>query len=130
MGYTTNFNGVLKFTKELTAKQLAKLNSYLGEENKQVTNGYIDLKLNDDFTGLLFNGAEKSYDMEGQVNFIIDEMKKEYPDFSLEGGFLAQGEEIGDIWELIFKNGQAVKKEISLPGTPIKCPHCGRHFNA
>ena len=35
MGYTTNFKGELKFTKELKASELAKLSSMLGEDCRE-----------------------------------------------------------------------------------------------
>jgi len=136
MGYTTNFKGILEFTKELTAKQLALLNKILGEdcrdhpEWKNAKDLYvIDLELNDDFSGLQWTGAEKTYDMDKLVNVVTHEMRRQYPDFCLKGKLLAQGEEIDDRWELcIGREGMAYKKELKLKGKKVKCPHCEETF--
>jgi len=45
---------------------------------------YIDYCLLEDFSGIEWNGSEKSYDMVDKLNFVLDEMRKEYPEFSLE----------------------------------------------
>jgi len=134
MGYSTELRGELKFKNELTASQLAKVKTFLGEDGREHPEwgkpdlDYIDLELLDDFTGLKWSGAEKTYGMVDGVNLIITEMKKAYPDFELEGKFLAQGENIEDRWELVIENGVAVKKELSLDGKKIECPHCGEVF--
>ncbi len=134
MGYTTTFKGVLKFTNEVTNKQLQKLKTFLGEDCRQHpewghTNlTYIDLALTDDFEGLQWDGSEKTYDLETKVNIIIEEMKKDYPDFGLEGKLLAAGEDIEDRWWLTIEGGVAVKKDIQLTGKRITCPDCGHGF--
>lgn len=120
MGYTTRFEGVLKFKNEITAIHLRKLNTILGEDCRdhpewKATNlYYINLEVNDDYTGLQWNGAEKTYDMPDLVNVVIDQMQKEFPDFQLEGQLLAQGEKVGDIWTLVIENGRAVRREIAI----------------
>ncbi len=134
MGYSTDFKGELKFTNELTIGQLAKVNSFLQEDcrdhpewgNKELY--YVDLELLPDFSGLKWNGAEKTYGMVEIVNMIILNTRKEMPDFGLKGKFLAQGEDIDDRWELIFENGLAIKKELPQKVDKITCPHCEQHF--
>ena len=138
MGYNTEFRGELKFKKELTASQLAKISSFLGEDGRDhpewcANLSYINLELNADFSGIQWNDTEKTYDMVGCVNLIIREMVKICPDFELEGKFLAQGEDIDDRWNLIIENGMAVRKELSVKGKKIErkkieCPHCGEVF--
>ena len=67
MGYTTKFIGELKFTREMTAPQLAELISILGEDCREhpewnATDLYhIDLELNGQCDGLRWNGMEKTY---------------------------------------------------------------------
>lgn len=63
MGYTTNFKGELKFTKELKASELAKLSSMLGEDCREHPEWdyegplyYIDLELLEDFSGIKWDG--------------------------------------------------------------------------
>jgi len=134
MGYSTDFKGVLEFTKELKAKELAFLNTFLGEDAREhpewgesIT--YIDLKLTDDFSGIKWNGAEKTYDMDKAVNLIIRQMKARFPDFGLKGQLVAQGDRAGDHWLLVIgKDGLAHKQEIPVLGQEITCPHCNETF--
>ena len=134
MGYTTKFGGVLNFKTELTGSQLAYLNTILGEDCRdhpewKAPNLYaIDLELTEDFSGIRWNGAEKTYDMDELVNVVIRLMKEKYPTFELTGKFVAQGEDIDDRWELIITNGIAEKVKIIPNGTKVKCPHCEQYF--
>ena len=140
MGYTTTFKGVLKFKDESKASELALISQFLGEdirdhdewernkwaEKLQYT---IDLELIDDFSGLEWNGTEKSYEMIAQVNYLITQMRKKNPSFALEGKLLAQGEDIDDRWELrIGENGLAYEKKLKVTGRKIVCPHCEGEF--
>ena len=133
MGYSTEFKGVLKFKKELFSSELAKLNKFIngndlwefGYKKEDYKWRYIDLKLTDDFSGLMWNGAEKTYGMEGSVNFLID---KSGIDLQLEGEFLAQGEDYDDRWRLIIKDGRALKIVIPKTGEKVTCPLCNGVF--
>jgi hypothetical protein len=132
MGYTTQFKGELKFTRELTGSELAKLKSMLGQDCRNhpewdAGNGlyYIDLALLDDFSGLKWDGSEKTYNMDCLVNVVIKEMRKTVPDFSLTGKLVAQGEDIDDRWELLIgEDGLAIRKNTPPSGAAIICPHC------
>lgn len=139
MGYTTEFDGVLKFKTELTTSELRALNSYLGEdvrEHKDWTEGiddaeymsYVDLKVTDDFTGIKWDGSEKTYGMVSLVNMICKEMKKIKPDFELIGELQAQGEEASDRWILRMVDGVATEVKLIPTGELIECPHCGEEF--
>lgn len=120
MGYTTTFKGILKFKKELNASQL----SYLKNMIEETKDREMDIELSKDFSGLQWNGTEKTYDLIKDINFIINNMKEKYSDFELIEKLKAQGEEFDDIWELIIKDGKAVKKELIVTGKEITCPHC------
>lgn len=138
MGYSTEFKGELKFTKPLTSTALGHLNAFLDKDRRDIgldgdemyTNGYgtywehIDYVLLDDFSGIQWNGAEKSYDMEHIANFLIDTMKEKFPDFGLTGKMVAQGDDPDDRWELVIKDGYAVKVKADGSVAEI-CPHCG-----
>lgn len=134
MGYNTQFNGELKFNSDLTGKQLAKIKSFLDEDcrdhpewgREDLT--YIDLQFLDDFSGLKWNGAEKTYDLADKINVIIDEMKKEFPDFSLSGKLLAKGEDIDNNYWIEIVDGHAVNIPIDIIHNTIICPHCGKKF--
>lgn len=136
MGYCTSFMGELKFTKELTAKELAAVKSFCGEDcrdhpewegSEDLT--WIKLELLDDFSGIKWSEVEKTYNMTECVNLIIINMKKKYPDFGLTGKLIAQGEEIGDLWELVIgEDGLAIKVKTPPSGTKIECPQCEEEF--
>lgn len=135
MGYTTKFTGELRFTSEATASQLAELNTILGEDCREhpgwatTDAGYIDLELNDDFTGIRWNGAEKTYEMVECVDVVIRQMRKKWPDFGLSGSMAARGEDVDDRWVLtIGEDGFAHKKKIALTGKVVVCPHCEERF--
>lgn len=134
MGYTTTFKGVLQFEKELTTTQLKKLAQYLGEDIREHPEWgkhdltYIDLVLTKDFAGLEWDGSEKTYDLVDKVNLILDQMRKEYPDFNLTGSLNAQGEDSDDRWTLKIVNKKAVKEDIPLATDEIICPDCGHLF--
>lgn len=134
MGYTTNFEGEFKFKEELTGSQLAKIKSFLGEDCRdhpewgRTDLTYIDLELLEDFSGLKWDGSEKTYDLVDKINLIIIEMRKEIPDFDLTGKMSAQGEEIDDKYEIIIKDGLAVQVDIKPSGTKVLCPHCKESF--
>lgn len=120
MGYTTKFKGELRFKKQLTVQQLAALSNILGEDSRDHPEWNernfidIDLELTKDYTALQWNGAEKSYNMQGQINLIIRLMQQDDNDFGLEGALLAQGEEIGDVYKIAIENNIAVVHEIKI----------------
>ncbi len=59
MGYTTRFKGVLKFKTEPTVKELAHLKKVMATD---FPDGYCDLVITDDFTGLEWDThTEKTY---------------------------------------------------------------------
>lgn len=141
MGYDTTFTGALFFTRELMASELAILRNFLDvdcrdhpewEYDKDKSDlTYIDLNFNDDFTGLCWNEAEKSYDMVAKINLVIRNVKKKIPDFELRGVMYARGEEVGDVWKIVFdETGKAVSKEIPLEDDEevLTCPNCENRF--
>lgn len=135
MGYSTDFLGTLTFTKELTAGQLATIKAMCGEDCRDHPEWeaedlyYMDIELTDDFTGLKWNGAEKTYGLEEIVNVVIKEMRKVWPDFGLSGSLSAQGEDVEDRWSLtIGDDGMAHKVPVVLTGKIVTCPHCAGRF--
>lgn len=135
MGYSTDFTGELKFSEELKAGQLAFLNTILGEDCRDHPEWDvekdlygIDLDLLEDFSGLVWNGAEKTYDMDKLIETVIKVMRTRWPKFSMDGKLLAQGEDIDDRYE-IHVNGERVEiKNVVIEGTKITCPHCEEQF--
>lgn len=137
MGYNTRFTGTLKFTHELSVPQLKRLNEFFGEDPRDHPSwaahrdiGYIDLKLAADYSGIEWDdGTEKTRGLEHAVNFILQEMRAEWPEFGLTGSLLAQGEDVEDRWQLVIgEDGQASKQKIAVTGTRVKCPNCSHKF--
>lgn len=137
MGYSTQFAGELLFTTEATASQLARLNQILGEDKRDhedwpIEDGYwyhVDLELTKDFTGIKWDGMEKTGDMVAIVNTVLALMRQEWPDFGLSGRMDAQGEEVGDVWALVVEAGGVAQKiELLLEGRRVECPHCEEEF--
>ncbi len=135
MGYSTQFNGELRFATEATASQLAALNEILGEDCRDHPDWnasglyHVDFKLTDDFSGIEWDGSEKSYEMHKIANVIIRQMRKRWPDFGLTGQMSAQGEDIEDRWVLcIGDDGFAERRDVAIVGTTVKCPHCAERF--
>lgn len=119
MGYSTDFDGVLRFKKPVTEEQIKKLTPFLGADCREhpewktpgIDLTWIDLELDDELapTGLCWNGSEKTYDLVEKVNLIINEMRKDWPDFGLEGELEASGEDPSDLWKLKMVDGVATK---------------------
>ncbi len=119
MGYSTDFTGDLKFTCAMTPEMLERLNVICGEDVRDHPDWkvpqdkygpafyHVDIEPTSD--GITWNGSEKSYCMEKQVQFAIDWMKIEYPDFGLVGVMEAQGEDIGDHWFLVADYDKAME---------------------
>lgn len=139
MGYNTIFTGELKFTNDLTGKELGHLTTFLGEDARDHKEwkvdedafNYIDLRLLKDFSGIQWDDeTEKTYGFVEQVNFIIKEMRKIQPNFGLEGIITAQGEDYDDRWMLkVGKKGHAYEEKITLKGKKVTCPNCEEDFN-
>ena len=144
MGYSSTFKGTLKFKEELKGSEIAYLETFLGEDRRDI--GYeddskvyeigsddywyhIDLEFNKDYTGLKWNESEKSYGMPAIINFLLKRLKEQFKkDFILTGKMTVQGEEIDDRWQLIMVKNKAIKKDIKIVGDKITCPHCEEEF--
>lgn len=138
MGYTTKFNGVLKFKEDPSIQQLRDLQNILGEDIREHKDwavdqsafcSYIDLEVTEDFDGIRWDGSEKSYGMWECVNVVIREMRKKWPEFGLAGSLIAQGEDSDDQWLLeINDEGWAIKRDVPPIGIKVRCPSCGHKF--
>jgi len=137
VGYSTDYKGELRFTRELKASELAAVRAVLGEDirdhkdwpTNQPYLTYMDLELTDDFGGLKWNGAEKSSPMDGLVNTLINVVRRTVPDFGLAGELHAQGEEADDRWTCVIgDDGFATRKTVVLTGTKVQCPNCDHQF--
>lgn len=106
MGYSTYFYGELRFTKEATSDQLAALEKICSATLDDRAKGqiqslyYLDLKVNKTLAGLVWAGAEKTYELDVQVNAVLEKMREQWPEFGLQGQLDAQGEDPDDRWTL------------------------------
>lgn len=120
MGYTTEFTGSLYFTCSMTEEMTKKLESYFDEDARDHKDwtipldkwnypcfNYIDIQINKAGNGIEWTGSEKTYGMTEIIQFVLFEMRKDYPQFSLIGVMEAQGEEVGDHWFLIADGDRA-----------------------
>lgn len=136
MGYNTSFRGVLRFKNDPTTKQLAKLHTFFGEDcrshpewNAGQYASYIDLRLTKDLDGIEWNGAEKTYGLTDSVNVIVHGMRKEWPDFALDGTLIAQGDDFDDRWALVIgDDGMASEQPIVMSEHKVQCPKCHSTF--
>jgi len=141
MGYTTTFVGALEFTHELKASEIAHLSKILGIDFREAPQNLgrdfltqdlgqyaIDLKFTKDYSGLEWDGHEKSEAMANQVEFVIAYMRDTFSDFGLKGQMKAQGEDVDDTWVLHMENGKVITTPIPHIGEKIQCPHCGEYF--
>lgn len=133
MGYNTDYKGEFKFTRELKGSEIARLKSFFGEDCRDHAEWkgaedlyYINLEFNDDFSGIKWDGCEKTDDLTNYINLIFDNI--DIPNFGLSGKMLAQGEDIDDRYEIVIKDNRAVHVDTKPSGAKVECPHCGEHF--
>ncbi len=133
MGYSTDYKGEFKFTRELVSSEIVKVKSFFGEDCRDHTDWkdsdglyYVNLEFNDDFSGIRWDGCEKTDDLTNYINLIFDNV--DIKDFGLTGKMLAQGEDIDDRYEILIKDGRAVHVDTKPSGTKIECPDCGSEF--
>lgn len=138
MGYSTDFTGELKFNRAMTPMELAYIEKQMGFDLPGDLKGYIwphgkphyvQFELTEDKSGIKWDGNEKFYKSVEAVNFIIDNARREIPDFGLTGQLEAQGEDIGDHWFLVIgEDGFAKRVDAPNVGDTVECPHCAREF--
>ena len=114
---------------------LVELKKILGEDVRDMPNVesqgdfcYFDLELLDDYSGLKWNGSEKTYDMSGQVNTILKHLRDNFVDCPhLTGTLEARGEDYDDVFRVLVTEFDGAKRiTVHNPTQPQgNCPHCG-----
>ena len=123
MGYNTEFMGNLYLPPGISPEHRRLITDYLKG------NFEIDLEMSADNLSLVWNGAEKTYDMDQQVNDLIAHFIPLIPNFTLTGSMLAQGENADDRWVLYMDTGGVARcAEVLETGHVIPCPHCKQPF--
>lgn len=132
MGYTTEFSGILEFDENVMVAEVRMVSEIINlgrNGNHPDYSGYIQLKVNEELTGIEWDGTEKFYDSVEAVNFVIKKVRVNYPDFCLWGELLAQGEDSADRWIMrIGEDGLARKIALRPTGVHCMCPNCGYEF--
>ena len=136
MGYSTVFEGRLKFLTPPTSEQLRALDGIMTEDCRDHPEWdapnlyYVDLKVCADGLGLEWDGSEKTYGLDGCVNVLLTQMRKTWPDFGLEGEMRAYGDAPDDHWILAIKDGIACRVPATLQpqAQTVRCPHCSEEF--
>lgn len=125
MGYNTEFSGELLFKNPLSETEIDYMESFFWIELHIENEGkiYVNLEFNEDWTGLRWDGSEKTRLLEESINHIIEKMRDNFIDFELTGEIKAQGEEIGDLYIIKIENNRAVR--VNFTHT---CPSCGHEF--
>lgn len=133
MGYNTDFTGEFKFNRELVGSEIAKLQSFFGEDCREHQNWvnsaglyHVNLEFIEDYSGIRWDGMEKTDDLTDYINMILDNIN--FPNFELTGRMLAQGEDIDDRYELVVENGRIKRRDIIRSGKKMVCPNCEEEF--
>lgn len=134
MGYTTAFQGVLRFTAPLISEQRQALDALFLEDRRDHpewdapdTFNYVDLCLADHGKGIQWDETtEKTYGMVDIVNTVLRLLRSTWPEFGLTGRLLAQGDESNDRWYVVMgADGWAHRVSVASPAEQeTTCPQC------
>jgi hypothetical protein len=119
MGYTTTFRGAFTLSKQLTEDQTRRFNDFC--EERHGTNSrefpgcpsfWCDWET--DGISIFWNGSEKSYEMVEWANILYNKFLKPWGVEITGGEMNASGEESGDIWKIVFRNGKFTAVRASI----------------
>ena len=143
MGNSTNYEGSVKISPELRAGDIVYLEKFLNSDTRDdigwirnerfrelaSATTYTALEFSDDYQSLRWHGGEKTNGMAEQINYLISAMRERLPSFDLSGQFNAQGEEIGDVYNITKdSDGYFSDKQLQIEGDIIQCPCCEENF--
>jgi len=124
MGYSTTYKGKLLFPEGMTIAMLKNMRKLI----KEAADLNMCLCITTDLDGIEWDGGEKyghGSSVE-HVNYLTEEMKKEYPEFKFTGHIDAQGESVDDRWVLhVDEEGVASRKDPTAIPDPDACSECG-----
>lgn len=110
MGYSTNFKGQIKIDPPASAELIRDVNAFCEKRHGDSINVYKDhpgfycnWKVSEDGTSILWNGSEKSYDMDTWLPILIEKFFVQN-NHILNGTVIAQGEDVGDTWTILVKD--------------------------
>jgi hypothetical protein len=126
MGNSISYTGEFFFTTELSDAQRERLESYFdivgidGISHK--AHIAFEYTLNED--GIQWTVTDHNYYIDEILNYLIDSMQIEYPDFGLEGEMLVQGEDVNDRYLITIVDGRAISLGLNYGTTYVECPKC------
>ena len=111
MGYETTYEGTLGFNRRLGKAEKAFLESMSGDLVEIGSTGVLlSFELDDDDEGIIWESRDNGSHAIAALNYITDEMRSKFPEFSFTGELKAQGDNWGDHWILrIDKDGKAYR---------------------
>jgi hypothetical protein len=108
MGYTTRFIGQFELNKQLSLDDYNEL-KHLGEDYNEPTDNqpdsYCQWIPTENGKGIEWNDGEKFYRYEEWLQWIIDNILKPRG-YELSGSVDYQGEEVGDVGQLVIVDGK------------------------
>ncbi len=120
MGYTTKFDGIITTVPKMDWTMRAAIREYcanadVGKVGKNADlDGTCDWKGSDDFTGLVHNGMEKSYDQDQWLQALINDLLAP-AGFVCNGIVDAQGEDVSDRWRIIVRDNVVERDDFTGP---------------
>jgi len=112
MGYNTDFTGKLHLPEGVKQEVIEEVRKHLYVESE---NGDVELMFEHyDEIVLIWDESEKTYNLDEQINGLIQGVRKKFPDFTLTGELHAQGEDPDDRWILRMVDGKAVVVGLSV----------------
>lgn len=105
MGYSTSFSGAIQLSRQLKGFEKDAFNSFCSDRHDDNVGPGIwcDLEVSDDGQSIRWNGAEKTYELENWVPFVIARFLEPWGVVA-NGHLDANGERAGDIWQINVKD--------------------------
>ena len=124
MGYSTDFEGAMTLTPELTKEQVAIINEFCDERHGGPTMPFPNMpgfwcNWETNGTKLYWNQSEKSYDMAEWLELLIEKFFEPWK-IQVTGKMLAQGERRDDRWTMeVGEDQQIVVNHLQLENLGI-----------
>jgi hypothetical protein len=108
MGYTTEFEGSFRLSRELNDEEARWLDDLMHGELPGIRGYSCDWELNDDLRSITWNGMEKFYDYVEWMQHIVDSLKSEF-DVDVTGTVYYWGESHDDHGVLKVVDGKVLQ---------------------